>query len=257
VELHGSNTISGSVSNGVWTATLLGDRAPTYVAPSNSPMLGKYTWVLPGEAGSTNIPAGDGFGTIVVDRKGLATLSGTLAEGTKVMQKVPVSHSGKLPFYASLYSSKGCVQGWLDFNTIAPPYEIAGDVCWIRPALTSLKIYTNGFNYMTNLMGSRYVATNPILSFATGQVVLSDGRLDPSWVTSATLAANSRVTNTGPGKLVFNFTQSSGLFKGSYQPTNTVKAISFNGTVLQNFGIASGFFINSNQSGRVSFEAVP
>jgi len=256
VELHGSNTLSGSVSNGVWTAILLGDRAPTYVAPINSPLLGKYTWVLPGKGGSTNIPAGDSFGTLSIDRNNVATLAGTLAEGTKIAKKVPVSRDGKLPFYASLYSGKGSILGWLG-TTNAPTEDISGDVCWIRPALTSLKIYTNGFNYMTNFIGSRYVATNPILNVTTGQVVLSDGRLDPSYVTSATLGANSKMTNTGPGKLVFTFTLSSGLFKGSYQPTNTVKAVPFNGAVLQKAGRASGFFINSNQSGRVSFEAVP
>ncbi len=256
VELHGSNTISGAVSNGVWTATLLGDRAPTYVAPVNSPLLGKYTWVLPGKGGSTNIPAGDSFGTLSIDRNNVATLAGTLAEGTKIAQKVPVSRDGKLPFYASLYSGKGSILGWLG-TTNAPTEDFSGDVCWLRPALTSLKIYTNGFNYLTNFIGSRYVATNPILNVTTGQVVLSDGRLDPSWVTSATLGANSKMTNTGPGKLVFNFTLASGLFTGSYQPTNTVKALSFNGVVLQKAGRASGFFINSNQSGRVSFQAAP
>lgn len=254
VELHGSNTISGTVSNGVWTAALLGDRAPNYVAPSNSPWLGKYTWVLPGQAGSTNIPAGDSFGTISIDRKGVATLAGTLAEGTKISQSVPVSTNGHVPFYVSLYSGKGSLVGWL---TNSPAEDFTGDVCWIRPALTSLKIYTNGFNYLTNFIGSRYVATNPILNVVTGQVVLSDGRLDSSWITGATLGANSKMTNTGPGKLVFNFTLASGLFTGSYQPTNTVKALPFSGAVLQRLGRASGFFINSNQSGRVSFKAAP
>jgi hypothetical protein len=54
------------------------------------------------------------------------------------------------------------------------------------------------------------------------------------------------------------FTLSSGLFKGSYTPTNAkAKAVSFAGAVLQKGTNAAGYYLGTNQSGRVLLEAAP
>ena len=107
VDLHGANLITGTVSNGVWTAALLGDLGSTYSTLNPAPNAGRYTWVIPGEAGSTNVPAGDSAGTAVVDKANVVTFGGTLAEGTKVVQKVAVSRNGHWPLYVSLHSGQG------------------------------------------------------------------------------------------------------------------------------------------------------
>jgi hypothetical protein len=73
-----------------------------------------------------------------------------------------------------------------------------------------------------------------------------------------TLGLSSKLTNNTPHKLAVTFTLSSGLFKGSFTPTNAgSKAVSFAGAVLQKGTNAAGYYLGTNQSGRVLLEAAP
>jgi hypothetical protein len=74
-----------------------------------------------------------------------------------------------------------------------------------------------------------------------------------------TLGAGSKVTTNSPlPKLSLSFTLSSGLFKGSYTPTEAgAKAVSLAGAVMQKATNASGYFLGTNESGRVSLRAAP
>jgi hypothetical protein len=54
-----------------------------------------------------------------------------------------------------------------------------------------------------------------------------------------------------------SFTLSSGLFSGSFTPSGATKGVSFKGVALQKANYAAGHFFGTNESGRVSLEAVP
>jgi hypothetical protein len=56
---------------------------------------------------------------------------------------------------------------------------------------------------------------------------------------------------TTTNKLTLSFTQSSGLFKGNLRTADHPKSISFSGVVLQNQTNGSGYFLGTNQSGRI------
>ena len=60
-----ADQITGHLTDGTWKSTLAGDRAGSFV-----PFAGNYTLVIPGYDTNSTLPAGDGFGTLKVNRSG-------------------------------------------------------------------------------------------------------------------------------------------------------------------------------------------
>jgi len=102
-------------------------------------------------------------------------------------------------------------------------------------------------------MASRYLFTNnvSVLNFTTGRVWLANGNLSQSFTNQIVLGNNNKVTDTN--KLSLSIMTKSGLFKGSALSPDTGKPISFSGVVLEKQGFGSGFFLGTNQAGRVYF----
>jgi hypothetical protein len=258
LQLDGSDRVSGLVRNENWTAELAGDRA---VFGTLHPYTdgGKFTFVIPGTPADTTAPEGDSYGTVSVDTKGTVSFKGFLADKTTAAQKVPVSKNGEWPFFVSLYSGKGSILGWIT-NVIDGDFE--GNVNWSKPALTTQKYYPAGFNNTYTMIGSRYTtpvgATNRVLEVSNALVTFTGGNLLSAFTNEVDLGLSSRVTNNTPtNRLVLTFTLPTGLFKGSVTPAGTTRAIPFAGAVLQRGSNASGYFLGTNQSGRVLFEAAP
>lgn len=263
VALDGSDTITGSVSdptNG-WTATLNGDRALFNTKTNPCALAGKYTLLLPGLPHDSFVPGGHSYGTVSIDGNGVVSLKGYLSDKTSAAQKVPLSKNGQWPLYVSLYSGKGSLLSWIAFtNRLTDDFH--GWLNWSKPALPTSKYYPLGFTTNENeVVGSRYAApggTNKVLSLTGATLALSGGNLVEDATIAVGMGPGSKVTNTPPPKLSVTFTASSGLFKGSYTPTNAgAKAVSFAGAVLQKGTNAAGFYLGTNQSGRVFLEATP
>jgi hypothetical protein len=260
LDMQALNAVSGTVNGPNWQATLAGDRAQLNAITNPAWQAGKYTLVIAGHEGATNEPAGDGFGTAKVDRNGKVTFSGALAEGTKLVQSVPTSKDGRWPLFASLYTAKGAVISWLSFDPVETN-RLTGALNWFKPPLPASKFYTNGLDTTNLVVGSRYLApigaTNRILSITNGTVVFDGAtRLEP--LTNAViLGRGSRVTNASPNKLTLTFTLASGVFNGTFIETGTVKRVLFKGAVLQNMNHGSGFFLDTNLSGRILLQASP
>ncbi len=249
------NTLAGLISNGVWTAELLANRdiySKTNLAPQN----GKYTLLLPGAAASDQQPGGDSYGTVTVDTQGNISLSGSLADGTKISQKTFVSADGLWPLYATLYSGSGSLLGWLTFTNTSTN-DIEGLVTWFKLPQTRAKYYPLGFTNQNDVVASRYLFTNnvPVLNFSTGQVWLVNGNLSQAFTNFVDLETNNKVIGTN--KFTLTITTSSGLFKGSAPSPDTGKPISFNGVILQKQNYGGGYFLGTNQAGRVFFEQAP
>ncbi|MGD0615164.1 MAG: hypothetical protein ABSA69_06955, partial [Verrucomicrobiota bacterium] len=243
-------TLSGQISNGVWTAQLLANRA-VYSQAHHAPQAGKYTLLIPGAEESEEQPGGDGFGTVMVGPGGGITFGASLPDGTKASQSTFVSAQGQWPLYAAPSSVKGSLFGWLTFTNLATN-DIEGLVSWIKLPLASAKFYPAGFTNQTGVIASRYVFTNkvPVLDFSTGQVWLANGDLAASFTNQVVLGTNNKVSGTN--KLSLNIATASGLFTGSVRPPEG-KAISIGGVVLQKQSFGGGFFLGTNQSGRVYF----
>lgn len=269
VPLDGSDIVTGTVSNGLWTATLAGDRA-IYTKTNPCPYAGKYTALLPGLPGDAFVPGGTSYGTVSIDSNGVATLKGFLSDKNGGAQKGQVSRNGDWPLYIPLYSGKGSILSWVTFeNRVNDDFH--GDLNWSKPPLPTAKYYPSGFT--TNeatLIGSRYTApvgTNQILHLTAAELILSGGNISysniqtspltfRSYTNSFNLGLSSKVTDGTPHKLTLSFTLSSGLFKGSLTATNA-KAIAFAGAVLQKATNGAGFFLDTNSSGAVNISPKP
>jgi hypothetical protein len=258
VDLHGLDVLTGTVSDGQWVAELLGDRALFNAATNAAPYAGRSTFVVPPSFIAAT-PAADGWGTLKVNASGVAVGVGCLADGTKFVRKAPLSKNGAWPLYAPLYQLHGLLIGWIQF-TNAPLEDLTGLVDWLKPTQPLSLFYPLGFTNQTTLTGSRYLpgnATNRVLALTNGAVILSGGNLSRTWTNAIALDATHHVSNASPNQLTLTLSPATGLFKGSFLDTGTVRTVAFRGAVLQKSTNGAGFFLGTNQSGRVLLEARP
>jgi glucose/arabinose dehydrogenase len=257
LDMHDGDQITGRIidTNAGWEAALVADRA-TFDARTNpaTNFANRYTLLIPGSANSPAEPAGDGAGYVTVDTRGHVRFTGVLADGSPMAQKVPLSKSGDWPFYVSLYSGRGSVLGWLMVTNSDPP-GLDGRVSWSGPVGRSPKVHTNGFALDAMLVGSAYLApgTNTIFEPTNAVVILSEGNLGESVTNDVTLAPNAKVTYAGTNKLRLTLSQRTGQFSGSITPPGKKRSVSFKGAILQKQGYGGGFFLGTNESGRVYF----
>ena len=142
------NQVVGRVTDGSWEAPLSGDRAVFNSKTAPCPFLGSYTIVIPGQDNANDGPQGDSFGTVKVDGNGLATLAGTLADGTKFAAKTPIASSGQWPVHISALRHRRADQ--LD-ELHQPPGRMTslGLLNWIKPVQTKAKYHAGGFTNET------------------------------------------------------------------------------------------------------------
>ena len=88
-------------------------------------------------------------------------------------------------------------------------------------------------------------------------MLINGGNLSEAYTNDVVLGFGGKVTNASPNSLTMSFTLSSGLFSGSFTPSGATKGVSFKGVALQKANYAAGHFFGTNESGRVSLEAVP
>lgn len=254
IDLIGSSDqILGSITSGDWAAEIRCDRQ-LFSSANLAPQAGRYTVVIPGDDTlAAEQPGGAGFGTVNVSTAGRVKLSATLADGTRLSQSTALSKDGYWPLYAPLYGNHGSVISWAVFSSTGES-DLAGLFSWFKPAQTGAKFYPAGFAIDQNLTGSRYVAptnnADPILNFSAGRVQFSAGNLAASFENEITLT-NNAVVNLDTNKLTLSINRSSGLFTGSVTPPGTAKSIPFRGAIDQGLNQGWGFFLGTNQSGRV------
>ena len=243
-----SESITGRLSDGVWTAPLVanrGDFSLTLPAPEAGR---EYTIAVPPAGDPSTAPGGYGSGAISVDVAGNIKLSGTLGDGTKVSQKSFISRSHQWPLFVSLYSGKGLIIGWIDFSSATP----VGTVSWIKSAVPAAKLYPGGFSLPAlDILGSRYAVsfTRALFNWTNGVITLQDGNLTQP-ITN-TFAISSKAKITSADKLVLSLSIKTGLFKGSVLNPDTGKKIPVNGAIVQNYNAGFGSFLGTMESGSV------
>jgi hypothetical protein len=155
--------------------------------------------------------------------------------------------TGQWPFYAPLYSGGGSIFGRLTFSNGV----IGGTVDWFKPSGGTL--YPAGFIIRdTQVAGSVYQFTSgvPVLDFTSGQLWLANGNLTGSFTNEITLDSASKATSTN-ATLKMAISTATGSFKGTVADPAGGKSISFTGVVLQKQNFGGGFFVGTNQTGRV------
>lgn len=249
----GSDQILGGITDGEWSAEIRCDRQ-LFSSANPAPQAGRYTVVIPGDDDlASEQPGGASFGTVNVSTTGRVKLSATLADGTRLSQSTALSKDGYWPLYAPLYGKQGSVISWVVFSSTGES-DLAGLFSWFKPVQLGARFYPAGFAIEQNLTGSRYVAptnnADPILNFSAGRVQFSAGNLATSFENEITLT-NNAVINLGTNRLTLSINRSSGLFTGSVKPPGTTASIPFRGAIDQGLNQGWGFFLGTDQSGRV------
>jgi len=257
---NGTEQLTGTVTNqaatgAVWTAQLVTDRAYYDGKTRIAPQAGKYTVLFPADTNSVAGPESDGFGAVTVTTKGAVSLTGTLADGTKVTQKTALSKYSQWPLYVPLYKGKGSLISWVNF-TNETTTDVSGLFNWFKQT-NSAKYYAAGFTNEAAIVGSLFVApkTNAILNLSNALVAFTGGNLTTDFTNGIAIDAKSKVTHQSPNKMSLTFSKSSGTFSGSVTPPAGGKATAFKGAILQKQTNGSGFFLGTNSSGRVTLQA--
>ena len=253
---NGADRVVGEVSNGDWISEILAEKNIFHARTNPAPFAGRYTILIPGATETDVCPTGDGYGTVVVAASGLVTVTATLADGTKISEKVGVGRSGYWPLYTPLYSGQGCLISWLRLIERNSD-DITGLMNWFKPAVPRAKLYPDGFALETTALGSSYTPpvtrTNRVLNFESGFVEFSGGNLPFSFANDVQLTSANKVLNLGSNKLTLTISTSSGLFSGTTVNPATKKIVSFRGALLQKGNYGAGMFTGTNQIGRVTF----
>jgi uncharacterized repeat protein (TIGR02543 family) len=246
--------ITGTLSDGVWAANYTGDRS--LWNSTNNPFKGQYTVLLPGTAEPAVLPAGHGYGAVLVDAAGNLLLNGRSADGQVLSQAVPVSRDGQWPAYVPLYTGKGSILSWLTFtNQGGEP--VHGLLSWIKSPQPTPH-YAAGFDHELDVVSSGFVppTTNRIANLTKIRVIASEGNLARPVTNFVELTWANTIWNTNAGgTFAMTLNKANGLISGSFKVPGTATVRPFYAALLQNRNEAYGYFLGTNQSGQVRIEA--
>jgi len=252
-----ADQVHGRISDGVWMAALVADRAVFDAATRPAPYAGQYTLDIPPDASEVGGLSGDGVGTLIVGADGLVRLTGTLGDDTKMTEATSVSKDGYWPFYVSLYGGKGSILGWMIFTNMASD-DLQGLVYWMRPTLPGSRLYPSGFTNETTAVGSKYrppAAVTRVMNLTNGLVEFSGGNLSSSFTNAVVLGVDNKLTNLSSNSLGLTISLSTGAWRGSVTDPATGRNFAHQGILFQKRNIGVGFFSGSNQTGRVLLKA--
>lgn len=247
----GIDQLTGSVSDGMWTASLLAHRA-VFSAISNPARAyaGKYTVIVPG-AVSTTLPRGNGFGAVSITTSGSVRLKGYLADDSPITQSSYISRDGLWPLYVPLYAGKGSICGWMSFDTNQPPDDLHGVISWIKPAVAGAKYYPSGFTRSVTAEGSRfYPAAYPgqLLSISNGVVRIEGGELAAPFSTAIALGKTGFPSTNG---LTLRLITTDGTFSGKFVMPDKSRTNILKGALFQNLNCGYGYLLGTNKTGEV------
>ena len=193
---------------------------------SQSPAFGmnRYTLALsPGETSAAASPAGWGGFTGTLSSSGRFSLTGYLADGTRLNSTMNLSTTtGLFPLFEPLYGNAGILIGWLTFAN----GTVSGDsITWIRPPrVAGQTAYEAGFNLSNeSVIGSPYVAPAHngdalVLPNNTGYLELTDGNLSQSLTNMFTLSKDKVTVLNNANKIKVQFNATTGAVSGSFTP---------------------------------------
>jgi hypothetical protein len=260
-------SLTGNINEGNWQAVLSADRAAVGLADP-PPVPGRYNLVFPGDDNPGRGPHGFSFASATVDAAGRVRVVATLADGTIFTQGTTLSNRRRWPLFGRLYGGSGQILGWMELPAEQfPAVGRAGSCAWFKTPPSLTKYYPDGFTLLAEMSGARYdrtaVTSTPFLSFTSGEPAYGGGLVDFSGGNVTTAFTN--VVRVDPGnkvvglgtihqgtnRLTLAYSLASGAFGGSVTVPGTTRPVPFKGSLY------GGFFLGSNECGRVLLRAAP
>ena len=143
---------------------------------------------------------------------------------------------------------------WVQFATNAPK-SLQGDAVWIKLPKAGT-YYTNGFVLRRGIEGGQYLPpavgpTNLVLTLTNGTLTLSDGNLLDPIVNEVTLTNKNLFLVDGTNGLKLTVSTGNGLVNGSFIHPQSKRLTTIKAVVLQDQTNLQGFFLGTNDSGRI------
>ena len=268
-----SDTITGSIIQRKYGVTQSISNLRAYLNPFSAALrppstaVGAFTVALPArtsQSGMTSLdyPQGAGIGRVTVTSAGVASFSGTLADGFAVTGSAPLSRALIWPMYLMVSNRQGIVAGEVAFVANVNSDLAAAGLLWIRPYIHT-QYYPWGWDngILVDLVGARYIAPSgkaalmklgtPNVPAGNATLTFSQGGLSAPKASPVNISTASNVSAAVPGDTSFTATiaPATGLFSGTFNYTvSPVTTSKFNGVILQkgtnNAGF--GYFLTPN-----------
>ncbi|MES2595597.1 MAG: Calx-beta domain-containing protein [Verrucomicrobiota bacterium] len=244
---------------------------------------GYYTLALPAAAQNPSIPASDfpqgsGFATVTLLKSGTFTLSGALAEGTKITASGYLAAGDDGQIFVALptpggRTTNGSLLGTLRFDESQPDTDVdSADMTWFRPVaetkVTVVQPYRSGWpgGITLGAVGALYDAIIPAQTAlgvtaptanGNARLLFQQGKL-PSPASIAFNLDGNKVIKLNPTDKTWSLvlTSKTGLISGTFSPQGdnaSSKLPTFSGLLLQKGANRNfwGFFL-SNRVGDLS-----
>lgn len=147
----GAQTITGVVTGEGWSVPLVARRTSPFPKTNPTPFAGRYQIIFSDDTNAPG-PAGESLTTTVVAASGATTMTGTLADTTKLIFKGSLAPNSQLPLYVPLYRNRGSLLGWLQF-TNGFPRGFVGDFHWIKMPIPDDAVFPGGFTNFVTVRG--------------------------------------------------------------------------------------------------------
>ncbi len=276
----GTQRIVGSISANSFVTTVIANRAAysaTNPVPSGpNSIVGRYTLLLPpaspiGDA--LRDPRGNGIGTVAVGSDGTVYLRATLPDGTRMVQRQPLSRDNTWPVFSNLYNNRGVLVGLVAIDHSRPGSDLAGKFDWSKPVVSKDRYFPLGFRIVNaDLLGSTFRAPalgSPALNFPNppnnGVLTLQEGSLLNDIVRTMTYSAANRISITNPGaeRIILTVDPQTGFLSGTFTHPVSRASTPLSGVIFDKLNIAVGRFQGSSvpgerpQTGRLLIEQAP
>lgn len=255
LDLQSRSLLRGTVSIGDSVSELMAVRAAG-AQDGGTNFAGRYTLAMGSAPYSSAIPHGSGFASMAIDSNGKVRVTGRLGDGTPFTHSTGLGSDGAWPFYVPLYRGRGLILGWV--RCTSPPNIVDSTVTWIRPASSRSRYYPAGFSANINLSGSGYAApgTNRVLSCTNALIIISGGNLPTSITNRLVFDAANAVSNLDTNVVSLSINPANGQFHGVFNAPGILNR-KYSGALLQKQKSGAGYFLGTNESGRLQILAVP
>ncbi|MGV3531504.1 MAG: CAP domain-containing protein [Chthoniobacteraceae bacterium] len=258
LDVEGDGGVSASVTKGGVTSTSVATLGATKDGGFRN--AGRYTVAIPrsSEEAAEAVPAGDGYGTLVVKPSGQARLVGSLPDGTGFSVAATFDEGGAAAIYAPLYAKRGAIAGTLRVSETEES-DMAGEVLWSKPQTSGG--HAAEFATIAPVVASRYQAPNAgetALGLTPGEnnvaLWLEAGGLTQPVTQPLTLDGRNRIrlSNAKLAGMRVKLNAATGVFSGSFVHPVTGASTRMAGAILQKQNAGFGYFLGENESGFTS-----
>lgn len=258
----GSDQITGTISDGGFTASIVGDRVVFDPKSNPAPQQGTYTAILPSsEPLRSTEPFGHGFASVVVSPNGSARVVANLADNVVVSFSAQLSKNGVLPVYGVLKNTT--LAGTVLFGS-TPAEGASGSLNWNRTAVTGIPALDREIGFeaeqFTKPGKNQRVISALDASGGVATVSLNGAGYADEVTQNLTVGTDHKVvvtTTPSGGVLTLSIAANTGTFTGTIRKPGTTKTLNLKGAFLQGAGFGAGYFTDGSASGYIVIEVPP